>query len=122
MDTCKRMWSENQIGEIAKKNGGISVSYHEGYNSVLLGTFKAMEYPDGYGQPTDDESKYIVPLPKLKKLYNQSLHVWMYILTGCRLLWLHRSMEQPRQVAHRFSLPDSVKIFSQIQFLPSGSR
>ena len=21
MDTCKRMWSENQIGEIAKKNG-----------------------------------------------------------------------------------------------------
>lgn len=27
MDTCKRMWSENQIGEIAKKNGGSSKLY-----------------------------------------------------------------------------------------------
>ena len=73
MDTCKRMWSENQIGEIAKENGGIRVSYVDGYNTTLLGTFKRMHYPDGYGQPTADDQSYNVPLPKLKKLFNQSL-------------------------------------------------
>lgn len=75
MDTCKRMWSENQIGEIAKENGGIGVSYYEPkeYSYVGLGTFKSMQYPDGYQQPIDDGETYVVPLPELKTLYNQSL-------------------------------------------------
>ena len=75
MDTCKRMWSENQIGEIAKENGGIRVSYYspKDYGQVLLGTYKSMQYPEGYGKPIDDVESYIVPLPKLKTLYNQSL-------------------------------------------------
>lgn len=75
MDTCKRMWSENQIGEIAKENAGIGVSYYvpEDYSFHLLGTYKSMQYPEGYQQPIDDGDVYIVPLPELKKLFNQSL-------------------------------------------------
>ena len=75
MDTCKRMWSENQIGEIAKENGGIRVTYYSPkyHGQDLLGTFKSMQYPEGYEQPIDDGESYNVPLPKLKTLYNQSL-------------------------------------------------
>ena len=75
MDTCKRMWSENQIGEIAKENGGIGVAYYspKDYGYVELGTYKSMRYSEGYQQPLADGESYIVPLPALKKLFNQSL-------------------------------------------------
>lgn len=75
MDTCKRMWSENQIGEIAKENGGIRVTYYDPkyYSPSLLGTFKTMFYSENYQQPIDDGETYNVPLPKLKTFHNQSL-------------------------------------------------
>lgn len=78
MDTCKRMWSENQIGEIAKENSitGIEVAYfsEKDYGPVGLGTYKSMQYPEGYYQPLDDGETFIVPRPKLKNILgNQSL-------------------------------------------------
>ena len=43
MDTCKRMWSENQIGEIAKKNGGSSKLYR---HKIML-SMKSNVYSSG---------------------------------------------------------------------------
>lgn len=56
--------------------GGIGVSYYspKDYGPVGLGTFKSMQYPEGYQQPIDDGNTYIVPLPQVKTLFgNQSV-------------------------------------------------
>lgn len=54
MDTCKRMWSENQIGEIAKENvtpgiTGVQIEYLEGV--IENGVVARIDFSNNYQQP-----------------------------------------------------------------------
>ena len=53
MDTCKRMWSENQIGEIAKENAvgitGVKIEYLEGV--IEDGVVARIDFSNNYQQP-----------------------------------------------------------------------
>lgn len=51
MDTCKRMWSENQVAEIAKENAitGVKIEYTEGV--IENGVVARIDFSNNYQQP-----------------------------------------------------------------------
>lgn len=84
MDTCKRMWSENQIGEIAKENvtpgiTGVKIEYLGGV--IEDGVVARMDFGNNYEQPyvivsptaPDPTPMLEVPAPLTKKLFGKSV-------------------------------------------------
>ena len=79
MDTCKRMWSENQIGEIAKENAagitGVQIEYLGGV--IEDGVVARLDFSNNYQQPyvivsptAPDPTPFLeVPAPVTKTLF-----------------------------------------------------
>lgn len=65
MDTCKRMWSENQIGEIAKKNGGSSKLYR---HQLTFETVSVNASKKGYAVIYSSKNTRIKSLADLKTI------------------------------------------------------
>ncbi len=84
MDTCKRMWSENQIGEIAKENvtpgiTGVQIEYFEGV--IENGVVARIDFSNNYQQPyvvvsptAPDPTPFLeMPAPITKTLFGSKV-------------------------------------------------
>ena len=77
MDTCKRMWSENQVAEIAKENvqAGVQIEYTEGV--IENGVVSRIDFSNNYQQPyvivsptASDPTPFLeMPAPITKTLF-----------------------------------------------------
>lgn len=73
MDTCKRMWSENQVAEIAKENAITGVNIYSGgkRGTITNITFDSDIYnTPTVGGPTGGAQDWLImPTPKTKTLF-----------------------------------------------------
>ena len=75
MDTCKRMWSENQIGEIAKKNGSKVYRHEITYFSITHDIF-------GYSTFYSSKNSQCSSLTDLKTLLGDNFNIAVYPVSG----------------------------------------